>query len=914
MTWRRSFTVAVSAFVLGLASPGSAGAGQTPASAARKQETAAEAKKPEAAESRKPEPPPAEKPFADLVKDAKAVNGLFNLFQTDEKVYLEIRPEQFDRTFMVSLTCESGIGERGFYAAQMCGELPVVLHKQAKNVQLVARNTRFTAAESSALHRAIARSFSDSILGSTKIESLPHPERKSVLIDLGALLLTDLPMQAYMLESVFRIPYRFDAKNSYFGAIKGFEQNVEIGTVAHYAAERPPLPPLAVPGAPPPPAPPAPPRNVPDVRSMIFTFRYSISELPASAGFKPRLADDRVGHFFAVADDFTTDATYTTTRRHITRWHLEKENPSAALSRPTRPIVFWMENTIPVKYRDAVRQGALLWNKAFERIGLQDAIVVNQQADDADWDPADIRYNTIRWFAATDATFAIGPSRANPLTGELYDTDISFSDGILRAVRGSMPELIGPVSFDAAAAPPVARPGWMQNASWSCTLMADMAQDAAFGLELLGARGMDADGPEADAFINQWLIEVTAHEVGHTLGLRHNFRASTIHRFEQLHDKSITGSQGLTGSVMDYIPTNIARRGETQGDYHQTTLGPYDYWAIEYAYRPIAAASPEAERAELQKIASRVADPMLSYGTDEDAGFSALWPWSSDPLATRRDLGSDPLQYYKHRVTLVNELWSGMEARLQKPGEGYQILRRSFLRGLGQKGTALLDSARYIGGVYHYRDHVDDPGNRLPFVPVPAAQQREALNLIRDNLFAPGAFSISPQLLNKLTSDRFPDFANFASFEQRQDYPIHQQILSLQAAALNRLFHPVVMSRVVDNELRVARPEAALTLGTVFASIRDSIWAETASATVEVNSFRRALQREHLRRMIALVVREAGAPEDARSLARHSLTLLRTRLRSASPKAVSVETRAHLNESIARIDEALSAQVQRQAY
>ena len=161
---------------------------------------------------------------------------------------------------------------------------------------------------------------------------------------------------------------------------------------------------------------------------------------------------------------------------------------------------------------------------------------------------------------------------------------------------------------------------------------------------------------------------------------------------------------------------------------------------------------------------------------------------------------------YKHRVKLVRELWGGMEEKLQKPGDGYQVLRRSFLRGLGQAGTALLDSARYIGGVYHYRDHVGDAGNRVPFVPVPAAQQREALNLIRDNLFAPDAFRFSPQMLNKLTTERFPDFANFASFEQRSDYPIHQQILSLQTAGLNRIFHPVIMSRIVDNELRVATP------------------------------------------------------------------------------------------------------------
>ena len=275
---------------------------------ASRQAPAAETKKPEA-DAKKPDPPPAEKPFAELIKDAKPVNGLFNVYRTDEKVYLELRPEQLDKTYMVSLTCESGLGERGFYAAQMCGEMPIQFHKEANTVQLLAKNVRFRAADTTAFHRAVGRSFSDSILGATKVESVPHPERKSVLIDLGALLLTDFPMQAFMLESTFRIPYRFDAKNSYFGAIKAFDTNVEIGTVAHYAAERPPLPPLLAPGATPPPTP-APPRNVPDVRSVIFAFRYSFSDLPVSPGFRPRVADDRVGHFFSVADDFTTDVMY----------------------------------------------------------------------------------------------------------------------------------------------------------------------------------------------------------------------------------------------------------------------------------------------------------------------------------------------------------------------------------------------------------------------------------------------------------------------------------------------------------------------------------------------------------------------------------------------------------------------------
>lgn len=910
MAWRRSLIAAGLVVSCTLARPLMPRA-QAPADP-QKPAAPADTAKPSAADTKKPETPPAppEKPFADLIKDAKAITGLFKLYQTEDKVYLELGADQLDRTYMLSLTCESGIGERGFYAAQMCGELPVRFQRQAKNVQLVAVNVRFRAADTSAFHRAIDRSFSDSILGATPVASQPHPDRKSILIDLGAILLTDLPLQSYALEATFRIPYRLDPKNSHFGEIKAFERNVEIGTVAHYATERPPLPPLAPGGPPMPPAP----RNLPDLRSMTFAFRYSLSELPATPGFRPRAADDRVGHFFAAMDDFTTDAGYVPTVRYITRWHVEKANPSAAMSPPTKPIVFWMENTIPAKYRDAVRQGALLWNKAFERLGLSEVIVVQQQPDNADWDPADVRYNTIRWFAATDAGFAIGPSRANPVTGELYDADISFSDGIMRSVRGTVPEVLGPLTWDDPAPAAVVRPGWMQRQGLSCTLMSDMANNAGFGLELLALRGLDPEGTEADAFVNQWLVSVTAHEVGHTLGLRHNFRASTIRSFASVHDRTSTSSEGLTGSVMDYIPANLAGPGRPQGDYHQTVLGPYDYWAIEYAYKPITAASAEAERSELRAIAARVADPKLSYGTDEDAGFGSGWTWNSDPLATRGDLGSEPLEYFAHTVTLVRELWNGLERKLQTPGEGYQILRRSYIRGLRQAGGSLLDSTRYIGGVYHYRDHVGDPGNRLPFVPVPADRQRQALTLVRDNLFAPDAFKISPELLNKLTPDRFPNFSDFSSFERRPDLPVHQEILSLQSAALGRLFHPTVMSRVLDNELRVASTAQAFPLSTVFTSVRDAIWAETSQPSVTVNSFRRALQREHLRRMIGLVVRDAAAPEDARSLARHDLTLLRGRILAAAPKATTVETRAHLSESLARINEALSAEVQRSAF
>lgn len=857
--------------------------------------------------------PPKEKPFAEVVKDAKLIPGLFNVYRGEEKVYLEIAPGQFDRLYLLSSTLESGIGERGWYPAETMGDLLVSFRRQGKNVQMIGVNPWFRAQEGTPIERALRRSFSNSILGATKVESEPHPERKSVLIDLGAILLTDLPMLGYYLDATFRMGYRFDGKNSAFGTINGFSKNVELETLAHYAAERPPLPPLS-PGPPTP----SPPRNLVDVRSMTFHLRYSLHELPPP-GYRPRLADDRVGHFLEHIDDFTSDVNATPAVRYVNRWRLEKADPNAAMSRPKQPIVFWLENTIPVKYRQAVREGALMWNRAFERIGFQDAIEVREQPDSTDWDAADVRYSTIRWILAPDAAFAQGPSRTNPLTGEIFDADIRFSEAITRYVRQEMNEEVNPLTAMGEATPGQAPASpslaWRRDPFRSvCDFAQGAAADAAFAFDVLMTRGMVPDGPEADRFVQEFLRDITAHEVGHTLGLRHNFRASTLIPFEQLQNRALTFEKGLTGSVMDYNPTNVALRGQPQGEYFQSTLGPYDYWAIEYAYKPLNAATPEEELPELKRIASRVADPELAYGTDEDAGFTAD-PLDMDPTAARWDLGDDPLKYGEHRVALAREVFENVEKKLEKPGEGYQVLRRSFNMALSRVGLALYGVSRYIGGMYHYRDHVGDPGGRVPFQPAPAAKQKEALRLLRERLFSPQAFQFSPQLLNKLAVERFINWRNFSL--GRFDYPIHGRILGMQTSVLNRLYHPVVMSRVLDSEVKFARSDEAFSLAEMFDGIQEAIWADArpAGASLTLNSYRRSLQREHLKKLVTMALRpDPGTPEDARNLARTNLTALRSQLRGALARPglrMSAETRAHLRESLARIDEALRANVQR---
>ena len=358
---------------------------------------------------------------------------------------------------------------------------------------------------------------------------------------------------------------------------------------------------------------------------------------------------------------------------------------------------------------------------------------------------------------------------------------------------------------------------------------------------------------------------------------------------------------------MDYKPVNIAPEGHKQGElYYQTTLGPYDYWAIEYAYRPVEADSPASEQAQLAKIAGQVAEKDLAYGTDEDALY---WTRGIDPSAARWDLRDDPIAHYRDQIALSKELWAKVEDKFEQKGERYQTLRRVFGWGFRPYSSGAGNVSRYIGGIYHYRDHVGD--GRLPLQPVPPARQREALDFLVEHVFGPDAFHWSPELLNKLAPERWVDFTWSVFDVHRIDYPIHDRVLSIQRRPLDRFYDPTLLSRLQDLELRYEGDE---TFGMVdlFAGLRQAIWAELETGD-SIDSFRRNLQRAQLQKLIGLVLRPAwGTPEDARTLARADLQTIvaqiETRLEGSGLDAYS---RAHLEETKARIEAALEAGLER---
>jgi hypothetical protein len=892
---------------------------------------------------------PKEPSFDKVVKDAKELKGIFNVYVKDEdgKYLLEIAPDQLDVPFLLNPTLVSGLGQAFIYPADMLPEYLVAFHRIGKSVQLIHKNTLFRADPASSLHRPAAVAVPDAVVGQAKIESQPHPDRKSVLVDLGSIFLGDLEGLSPFLKVLFEVPYQIDKEGCSLASAKAFPDNLDFETVLHFRTPEVKKPLL----------------YAADSRSLLVRFHYSISRLPQT-GFRPRLADDRVGHFLAMMDDYTDDRPEQPTVRYVTRWHLEKKDPSAALSEPKQPIVFYLEASIPKEYRPAVRDGILGWNPAFEAIGFKNALVVKEQPDDPDWDAADVRYSTIRWIVAPNAGFAQGPSRIDPSTGQIFDADIRFSADMIRNTRREFDEMVAPVALPASPErmPPGNAPllsalrGWTSmlgplpidallsgaldglgaaasvrpalGAGWRpgippaalgyCDYSQGLMQQAALGWNVLAARGLL--GEEAkEEYINDFIVHVTLHEVGHTLGLRHNFKASNIHAFERLQERSLTTRVGLTGSVMDYIPVNLAPEGKAQGQYWQTTVGPYDRWAIEYAYKPIAASSVEEEKPELERIASRVGDSMLAYGTDEDTFTGS--PRGIDPTSSMWDLGGDILGYYRNRAAIARELLSKMEARFSEPGTRYQKLRLVFSQVIGEMFPAALNVPKYVGGIRHHRDHIGDPDGRLPYVPVPAAEQRAALEFLNREVFGSEAFSFSPRLLNKLAIERFPDIEGTIWSVERNDLPIHALVLAIQSLSMDRLYHPIALGRMNDLEVRYDGKDQAFAMAEMFSLVRRAVWDELEGGR-NVNSFRRNLQRKHLTTLVGLAVQmDPAYPEDARTLARADLNALRRGIdrllgpggRPLPPGArLDAVTQAHLEETRARIAAALEAGLERQ--
>ena len=836
-----------------------------------------------------------ENEFNKLTADAEKYEGYFTLYQKDDKLYMSVPKDRLQEQFLMNFELARGIGSSGLYGGTMLNifeGLLVSLEEQEGKLFLLKHPHRYTAEENTPEARAVDLTFGSSVMETAKIEAF-NADSTEMLINVYDWFVGDLSgistRVGYAVSSTPGRPGRvsFDKGRSHLEKIQSFPENVNIQAKLTFNNQEM--------GAP---------RTVPDSRYIPVSLFYTMVKLPEEP-MEPRMADDRTGYFMTVHKNFT-DEDETFFRRFVNRWRLEcaGEPDSEGLCEPREPIVYYIDRTVPEEYREAMMEGVVAWGDAFEAAGFKNAIQAEILPEGKMAE--DIRYATLRWNTSDQPGYgAIGPSVVDPRTGEILDADILFEANMLLSDKSEYREMVEPrraiddmFNVSEAELELMSRGVKTQSFYNEMNMQLDIVQG------LLMARGViQAGDPVPQEFIDQALRWVTMHEVGHTLGLRHNFRSSVDTPLDKLYDKEWTAENGVFSSVMEYPTVNVhPDDASLDGHYYNPGVGSYDRWVVAYGY------TPSDEKAA--EIARQSAMAGHAYGTDEDARGSG----AVDPHVNVYDLSNDPLEWGKGRAELLGSLISRVPDIALEDNEAYYKATDLYQTYVYQYARALAPAVKYIGGQHQYRDHVGDPNGRMPFVAISKDKQQEALAMIVEHAFSPEALKISAEVYQKLGADRWSHWGNSNTYRGRIDYPLHETLLGIQQSLIQQLFNPVRLSRIRDTEVKFGA-ENTVTIPELMGSVTPAVWNEVwQSPGSNIDSNRRDLQRYHLSALIRLVTDSSDEmPADARSVARAQLKELDRKLGSRlAPPTYNFDayTRAHLEESKARAEAALKAGLQ----
>lgn len=950
------------------------------------------------------------KPIKDVLPDAQKIDGLITLYRKKEKLYAEIKSSNLNTDYLIAMAIAKGSGWSaiGGYTLQESGEDWLwQFRKVNDSIQIVRRNIRFKADSGTPEAKAVEVAYSDSILYNLPI--LATGDGGGDVIDMASVFMSDLPKLGRDLGGSFA------NDRSTWSEVKGFSNNIEFRVVATYSVYR------SYSGS----------HDSPDASSVGVTIHYSVSKLP-STGYSSRLADNRIGYFITTHKNFSRNEKENHLVRYINRWNIQKADASATLSPPKKPIVFWIEKTVPFKYRHAVREGILEWNKAFEKIGIVNAIEVRQQSDSDNWDAEDINYNTIRWITS-DAGFAMGPSHVNPLTGEILDADVIIDAGFIDYWHDRfdyfIADLIPPESDKKNDVASIFRHRRKEredtkNAVSHCRLNGCFCTDAqnkatqialaslAVSLidedtddtsdedagkeeenkdeksdeksdekaneksddksndkaeetkesektdnEKTDKKDSEKDGEKDEAkddakksekedekkennntkngekkdekkdtkkssrqekekanaekleqIILAGVKDVVMHEVGHTLGLRHNFKASSWLTLEEINKPDRSKEFGIAGSVMDYLPINVAPKGQPQGDYFMSTLGPYDYLAIEYGYKIISGGT-DGELKELQKIAARQAESGRNFATDEDIIIT-----DSDPLTSTRDLGSNPLSYAKTATARYEQLLPELLDRAVKENGSYKDVGRFFRLLIFDRASANFVLARNVAGLYVNRDHRGDSNSRPPIQVVDAKTQRDSLDYICQTIFAADSFKIPHEVYNQFGEEKWLHW-NYEIYGS-QTWTLSDQTLLVRRYILFQLLDPWTLERLEETQLRVAEGDDVYTIDELFETLTDTIFKELE--TIKEGEFttrkpaigllQRMLQNYYFD-ILSLYSLGELPPLSSQAVARQQLTSLSSNIQAllTGKAKLDTTTRTHLSSLQERIRKVLDA-------
>ena len=831
------------------------------------QETNANQEKTAQPNQSKPLEKPKKKTMEEALKNTKEFPGLFKVYQdtTNGKTYMLVQKEQLEKEYIHFVHGLNGQLNAGVFKGSYRGSKVLKLKRYFNRVELEVQNNAMYFDPKNPLSRSSDSNVSSAILASSPIVA---EKGQTCLIGVDNIFLSESLHQitrGFIPGGVNKNPFKIGKlakERTKYSDIKNYPENTDF--IVQYVYSNPT------------------PTNwgsdvgLTDPRSVNVTLQHSFIELPKN-NYQSRYEDPRVGYFATQKTDMTSADDPTPYRDMIHRWHLEKKDPSQSRSVVKNPIVWWIENTTPLEFRDAIKEGVLAWNKAFEKAGLINAVEVQVQPDDADWDAGDVRYNVLRWTSSPRPPFGgYGPSFVNPRTGQILGADIML-EYVYFTNRVKYEKIYDTFASD-----------FLTPNERECFAGRFLQQGNMFGMMTMGEIS-NYSNLEQHRIIYESLVKLTLHEVGHTLGLSHNFYASNLHSFNNIHDRHITEPIGLTSSVMDYVSANVGVDSKHHGQFYSTTPGPYDIWAIEFGYTP-GLESPEDEKERTKTLLNKSVKNEFKYGNDADDMRS---PGKAiDPRIMISDMSSDPVSYAQERMNIIRSVYPTLNEKFEKDGESYHGLRDAFVVLNNEYANCTRVISRYIGGVYMDRSMVGQEGKEKPFVPVPEENQKWAMTLLTKYAFAPNAYQIPSSLYNYLQKER-------RGWSGTNDPNILNMFLNIQKDLFNHLLHINVLKRISNTELY----GNTYGLSDMMKDLTSACFSADAGSNVTL--MRINLQTEYTRRLISIVHNKGKVKFDHVSVVLAFDHLNKIKKYAAKTSGTNDQTKAHRKHLVYIIDKAL---------
>lgn len=776
------------------------------------------------------------KKYSDVItEDAVTDDGLFKVHQIEEKLYFEI-PDSLLGAEMLLVTRTAATMNNLGYGGMKTSTQVLRWEKQAKKIMLRIVSHENVADKDEPIYNAVRNSNFEPILRAFDIETLDEDSTATV-VEVTDLFTSDVPSLG--LPSFRREMYRvrrLDPDRTYISSANSYPLNIEVKHVLSYDAGQPPSNAAA--------------------GTITVEMNQSMILLPANP-MQPRLCDQRVGFFSVTMTDYGRDAQKAEDRCYITRWRLEPEDPEAyargELTEPVKPIVYYIDPATPMKWRPYLKEGIDDWNRAFEAAGFKNAIMAKDppsKEEDPEFSPEDVRYSVIRYFSS-DIENAFGPHVHDPRTGEILESDIGWYHNVMNLLRNWF-------FVQTAAVNPDAR-------------------SVKFRDEVMG----------------RLVRFVSAHEVGHTIGLPHNWGSSFAYPVDSLRSPIFTDTHGSAPSIMDYARFNYVAQPDDGVTNLMPDIGIYDKWSVKWGYSVL----PDVESADEEReilnawVVERAGDPLYFYGRQGPR---------VDPRSQNEDLGDDAVAASNYGIAnlkvILNELigWTAEDAK------DYGDLNELYGQITTQWNRYIGHVAANVGGHYENFKTYDQEG--VVYTPVPVEIQRGSMEWLSQEAFSAPTWVLNSEVLRRIEGVGAMD-----------------RVRRYQVGAVNTLLDPIRIGRLMETEA-LANGEEVYTFAELLGDLRDGIWTEVSSASA-IGPFRRNLQRGHLERLEYLMTQEGPAlpsffssfgmapvdvsQSDIRAHVRGELESLQTAIDRAARRTGDSMTRLHLRDVSARIDDIL---------